>query len=312
MRDKVQNRLSDEAIEWLARVRAEDVTAEETADFAQWLNQSPEHKRAFDEATALWHLTQHIDSRPDSLPFAHRRPSNVGWGAGLALAAGVLLFSLVLLLNPSSDLYETGKGEQQRLLLSDGSVVHLNTNTALRIHYDDGVRSVEIVQGEAWFDVTSDPSRPFTVDGGQARIRVLGTAFVVRETPGYTRVGVTHGTVRVTPHSEQDRGFALEEGAMSTVFDSTLSRRTFDAERHLSWRQGQLVYQNERLGDLLQDLSRYVPAHMNLNDAKDLADLRVSAVLFIDDQEAMLEALARVVPIKWKQISPQSIIVTRK
>ncbi|MEM7079824.1 MAG: FecR domain-containing protein [Pseudomonadota bacterium] len=310
----MQDRLSDEAIEWLARLRAHDVTDQETADFAHWLNHSPAHKHAFDEATALWHLSAGIDAaHATALParsrHSHRR---LQWTAGLATAASVLLLGIVLLIDSGAKSYETGVGEQQRIVLEDGSIMYLNTDTQLRVRYDDEAREVELQRGEAWFDVQRAPSRPFLVQGGQARIKVLGTAFVVRETAGYTRVGVSHGRVQVTPLNSGVSHRNLVVGDLATVYDSSVIDASFDPEQELSWRAGQLIYRNTRLEDLLADLSRYVPANMNLNATSALADRRVSAVLFVDDQEAMLEALAHIAPIKWKQISPQSIIVTAR
>ena len=98
-------------------------------------------------------------------------------------------------------------------------------------------------------------------------------------------------------------------GEQGTASSSMIDTATFDPETRLSWRNGQLVYQNVRLEDLLQDLNRYLPKRMTLSDDR-LADLRVSAVFRLGDQQAMLEALSHSLPIRWKSLSDSLIIIS--
>ena len=86
---------------------------------------------------------------------------------------------------------------------------------------------------------------------------------------------------------------------------------TYDAASRLSWQLGQLRYDDVRLAELISDLNRYLPKAMSINDAQ-LADTRVSAVLYLEDQNAMLEALGKALPIRWKSVSDNLVIITRE
>lgn len=296
--------VSDQAIEWLARLRADDVTPHETADFAIWLASSPAHRQAFDEATELWQLTAHMPRQTITLN-PTRKYSQI---LPFATAASVLFAALIMVLQLATPSFHTGKGEQNRIVLEDGSIAHLNTASHIRVDYSSHERRIVIEEGEVWFDVAENSLRPFIVDGQYADAKAVGTAFSVRETPGFTRVSVTEGTVVL---QTQDGSISpnLHRGDEGTVSNALMDFKQIDPDVSLSWQRGQLIYDNVRLVDLLTDLSRYLPKTMAINDFH-LENLRVSAVLNLDDQEAMLEALGKALPIRWKSISDSLIIVT--
>src|SRR5262249_28159705 len=116
---------------------------------------------------------------------AGRRPA-LPRRAGWPLAAGLALCLLAGAVSQGGRIADfgadaaTGAGETQRLALADGSQVTLNTRTAVEDVSTANARGVRLKHGEAFFDVARDPARPFTVDAGPARIRVLGTHFNVR------------------------------------------------------------------------------------------------------------------------------------
>jgi transmembrane sensor len=225
-----------------------------------------------------------------------------------ATAASVLFATLIIVLQLATPSFHTGKGEQNRIVLQDGSIAHLNTASHIRVDYSPHERRIVIEEGEVWFDVAKNPDRPFIVDGQYADARAVGTAFSVRETPGFTRVSVTEGTV-VLQTQDGSTSPNLHRGDEGTVSNDLMDYKQVDLDVSLSWQRGQLIYDNVRLADLLTDLSRYLPKNMAINDLQ-LESLRVSAVLNLDDQEAMLEALGKTLPIRWKNVSDTLIIIT--
>src|SRR3546814_6499165 len=80
----------------------------------------------------------------------------------------------------SSDL--TAIGEIRRVPLSDGSLAAVNTQTTLDVTMKPELRQVALKDGEAWFQVAKDRSRPFVVEVGDVRVRAVGTAFAVKRT----------------------------------------------------------------------------------------------------------------------------------
>jgi transmembrane sensor len=79
----------------------------------------------------------------------------------------------------SSGLYATAVGQQKSSTLDDGSVVMLNTNSQIRVDYNERFRKIYLLQGEVHFSVARDSGRPFRVYAGNGRIQAVGTAFSV-------------------------------------------------------------------------------------------------------------------------------------
>ena len=302
---------SNQAIEWLARLRASDVTAEEKAQFAQWLHADSIHKTAFDDATTLWHG---LDALPEQTSAQYERRRSP-YMIPLAAAATVIVSFVVALTQLTGDAFTTGKGEQRRVVLSDGSTAFLNTASSIEVRFTAAERRVVLVDGEVWFDVAKDANRPFRVVADHATAEAVGTAFVVQDTPGFTRVGVSEGFVKVentTTYESKLKSILLHQGDEGT-FSEQLSREAeFESETALAWRTGWLKYQNVTLGDLITDLNRYVAKPMVIND-DDLANTRVGGSVRIQDQEAMLEALQAILDdrFKWSDVSGRIIIITK-
>lgn len=298
---------ADEAMEWLGRLRAADVTESEQADFAAWLAASSANSNAFDEACALWHLLGSLPANVVALP---RRAPRYKVVRPFAAAASLLVACLVFILQVATPQYMTAKGEQRRVALADGTTAYLNTDSRMTVDYQDGVRRIVLHHGEAWFDVHHEPERPFIVEGRFATAQALGTAFVVREHQGFSKVAVTEGTVAVTPSAGATPAY-LRAGEMKTLSSNTIDRGVFDVEAALAWQHGQLIYNDIRLDDLLADLNRYLPKTMTINDDA-LLGARVNLVLNLEHQDAMLEALGRALPVRWKSVSEDLIILTSR
>lgn len=124
---------------------------------------------------------------------AHRRS-----GPLYALAACFLVAVASLgWLHLRPEVYSTGIGEQRSLTLADGSTIALNARSRVEVRYTEDRRSVELVEGQALFQVAKNPRRPFVVRAGDARVRAVGTAFDVWRGRSGTVVTVVEGRVAV-------------------------------------------------------------------------------------------------------------------
>src|SRR5262249_33751548 len=118
------------------------------------------------------------------------------------LAASILLTALGVLAWYGYDthirnVYTTGIGEQHRITLADGSIVELNAQSKIRVRYKDRRRDVELLDGQALFQVAHDTTRPFIVHTDSTNIRAVGTQFDVYRKSTGTVVTVLEGTVAV-------------------------------------------------------------------------------------------------------------------
>lgn len=227
---KLNPQIYGEACEWLVEFRTGAMGAVSRERFDTWLRKSPEHLRAYLEASCIWEdaalhdplrrvsAEAHIArakaqgnlvsfaapetrdasctlEHPPALSGRRRKPST------FALAASVIaaLLAVAFELDAHRGVYTTGIGEERSLTLADGSVIELNAESRIRVSYQTNTREVELLSGEALFKVFHNPSRPFVVESGAAIIRDLGTVFDVYRKPRGTTVTVIEGQVTVGP-----------------------------------------------------------------------------------------------------------------
>jgi transmembrane sensor len=337
-----------EAAAWVARFDAGDVSARDQAAFQEWLSRSALHREAIAAYGNLWSEfdalrlltgTGEAEQKPgarDNHPVLLERATP--WLAAcaavvIAVAGGAVLFHpkpqetakagnrrVAALVQPPARLsYETAVGGQKRITLTDGSSVILNTNSRLDVDFSGKGRDVHLVRGEAYFEVVHNKTRPFTVYADNYVVRDIGTAFDVHlSKAGLVEVGVTKGSVEVTPASStHDFDAAKSLGIVVAGHDIVLGQRVERAEavpsadmgRKLAWRQGQLIYTGQPLGQVLADISRYSNIKIELADPA-LADLPVGGAFRIDQIEAIFAALENNFGVHAEWIDPQHVRFT--
>ena len=161
--------------------------------------------------------------------------------------------------------YVTGAGERSDLLLADGTRVRLAPGSQVRVAADFGAARRDVyLDGEGYFEVTHDESRPFTVYAGNTSVRDIGTAFSVRSyaSDSAVQVVVREGEVAVAGVGRLRAG---DMGRVTSTGEATV-RRAVDVETQLSWTSGRLVYADAPLGDVLADLHRWYGVDAQLED----------------------------------------------
>jgi transmembrane sensor len=234
---KVDRLILEEASEWFVDFRVGDVDAAAREQFDEWLRRSPEHIRAYMEIAKTYvelpalkiagkvdvdSLIAYAHSAENVVPFENTdsarppRPAGTASETGyrdsqattsgkhprrrfLAAAAAIVLSiaAVVWWRTEQHPLYVTDIGERRSITLADGSTVDLNARSKLRIDFSKGERRVELLDGQALFQVAKDKNRPFIVASGAATVRAVGTQFdVYRKDSGIT-VTVLEGRVAV-------------------------------------------------------------------------------------------------------------------
>jgi transmembrane sensor len=192
-------------------------------------------------------------------------------------------------------------GERALLVLADGSKVTLNTDSAVRADYTGRERRLTLVRGEAFFDVAKNPTRPFIVTAGSRQVIAVGTAFNVRMQDREVRVTLVEGSVRIVPTviltsiaiPEKQRApvVTLEAGsALVTGADGVDRVLRLDTARATSWRNGKLVFEGDRLADVVAEMNRYSREKLEIADPA-LEDRKVSGVFEPTEGHAFAKAL---------------------
>jgi len=196
----------------------------------------------------------------------------------MKIAAVSLIFlslgSVVVYLNRTGTLNKkivaaTGNEQKNlRVLLPDGSNIYLNRNTSLTYRSNFGKQSRKVtLSGEAFFEIESDAVKPFTVDAGKARIKVLGTSFniITKNIDSAVEVFVKTGQVMLSD-STGIQNLVLDPGYVGTM-NSGLSAKNINTDpNYLSWKTGLLVYNGQTLNVVFKDLKRVYDMEIKADD----------------------------------------------
>ncbi len=319
----ILRQIRDEAARWVADRDSGLLSHEDDLRLEAWLAEDPVHRRAYERAERLWSALDAIEETPGMRPprpvaavNAHhtasiRRNRMGNWrhqprGArkvAAAVAACVALLVSVPVLDIPMRLQadaRTGTGEQRIVNLPDGSVVQLNTNSAIAFDYQPGARNIELLRGEAAFTVTPDKSRPFRVKTSEGVARALGTRFIVRRYDDGASVSVTEHRVAVS-FAESRRELKEGQRVSYSREGGLTSPTSVDVADADAWTRGRLIVVNRPLGEVIDELSRYHHGYMRIS--KDAGRLRVSGNFRTNDALAALEQIRKAVPIEISSIS---------
>lgn len=192
--------------------------------------------------------------------------------------------------------FSTGIGERQRFTLADGSILQLNTDSAVNVRFDARQRLLILERGEILLSTARDAARPLRVRNRDGLFEALGTRFVLRQDEHSTRLSVEHGSVAIAPRV-RGRTTAIAEAGQTYQIngDSALLAQNGDMDS-AAWADGLIVTRDMRLADFLAEISRYRHGHLRCDES--VADLRLSGVFRLDDTNQLLALLPRTLPVR--------------
>lgn len=231
--------------------------------------------------------------------------------AVVALAACLAFAALpAILLQLNAD-YVTSTAELRTITLEDGSQIHLAPKSAVDLDFSSAERAVRLLSGQAFFEVTENPGRPFVVTSGDIVSTVLGTKFDVRLEEAGASVAVKKGHVRVAdrrvvPPISQD---LLEGDLLRLSGPGQAALVKVPADEIGSWSDGKLVARYRPVSEIVDQLRGYYSGLIVLSD-QGFAQLEVSGVYDMRDPLNTLENLARLHGSTMRRISPWLVVVT--
>lgn len=288
--------IEEEAARWLMRRDEPGWSADDQAELEDWLERSMGHKAAFWRLEHGWEAAGRLAAIGGGGKWTGlRRPGRrLAW---LAIAASLLLaigLAGLGLRTPSgedavpSQQFATGIGEQRKVLLADGSRVEINTRTRLRAAITPAARDLWLDDGEAYFEVTHDPDRPFVVHAGARTVTVLGTRFSVRRSGDRVQVAVAEGRVRIDQPSSNERSTTITRGDLAVADGPSLlvaQNAPQRVEGNLSWRRGRLTFDQSTLGEAAAEFNRYNRRQIHVTDAE-AANMRIGGTFEAGNVEA--------------------------
>lgn len=258
----------------LVSILNQKASEDELKTFQKWMNANPENKESFKKMQKIWEKSKkievfnQIDVEADWKSVKAKSNSSVTTrklSVFMRYAASIIiLLSLSYIF-----LYQTTPGfgklaqqktemQKEEVLLADGTQVYLNKKSKLVYpnQFDSKIRNVKL-EGEAYFQVKKNPSKPFIITSGNAIIKVLGTAFNVRnDENGRTIVTVNSGKVSLTNQKTKKLVY-LTKGEKGIIHDSVISESVNDEANFDAWKTGVLRFRKTPLPLVLKYIENY-------------------------------------------------------
>lgn len=330
------------AAHWIMRLENASLPAAELAEFKAWCGESEQHLSAFNRLSRLWGGLDRLSDLNDlaaavansealteSKGFTtHRWIPRIAIGAMAASFIGASLFTgSGLFFSQPADLsarYQTAVGEQETIALPDGSEIILNTASLIDVEYSRGVRKVYLKEGEAFFEVASDPDRPFSVDTEKGTVTAIGTAFNVHVRDSKIDIVVTEGRVALeTAATDVFKPSEINTAAPSTIEVAAGQSASFaenvapirevepdNLERQLDWRDGIIALNGAPLEQVVADISRYTDMSIEIV-GEDLRQQPVGGYFKIGETNALFDALHIMADIEIERISEKHVRLYR-
>lgn len=328
----------DVAADWfwrLGEAKGEAHAAVER-EFRQWLDEDPRHAEAFANVSAVWDVVGEHAAEPEIVTLRQSaladartaaqsrwRTSRLprwsiaaiaGYAAAALLVAGGYYYATHM--QPKGKQYATQIGQREALTLSDNSHVDIDADSAVSIALSRHMRLIHLERGRAYFQVAHDRTRPFIVQVNGQQVIATGTAFNVEAIKGGVRVTLVDGHVVVrqapesgAPDAEEGTIIAkLSPGDQLTDVSGAIARLSHSSNLFsvTAWREGKLIFNNERLADIVQRMKHYSTTEIVITDPS-IANLRVSGVFNAGDIPALVNALKRFFPIESYSDGPNQV-----
>lgn len=302
-----EDSIEREASRWLAARDSGTPTREQAEAFNRWLDADIRHRVAYLRLESTWRRAEKLrdlkplDCRAD--PDLLAQPARRRWPLALAasLVLAVLAGGWAWQQHFSWQRFETQVGGFERIVLADGSVIDINTDSDLRVRLQGSRRQVRLVRGEGRFQVAPDPQRPFTVAAAGTAVRAVGTAFTVRlHESEQVDVLVSEGKVAVASENLQRTPPPLGAGEAAVVLADRVSVSRVEPqllERRLAWTSGRLDFRGESLAEAVQEFNRYNRRKIYIRNP-DLAQLRVGGSFTATDPQSFASALGSAFHIR--------------
>jgi transmembrane sensor len=344
--EQIRGAIAEQASEWYVENRSGPLDHKESARFMAWLQSSPMHVEEYLRVAALAPdlesaaktdntpretLLARARGEPDGIAsfdraglgelpaLAGRRRSSV-WSLAAAATLAVVAVTAVWSMRNGERFglprtYSTVRGEQRVQSLPDGSMLHLNTDSAVTVRYSRTERLVSLVHGQALFEVAHQDQRAFRVQTNRAGVVAVGTQFDVYRKSGTTTITVVEGSVEVyrggaAPPAGGEPAVRLNPGDQLDVGDRIGALRHVDAHAAVAWLQRQIAFQDEPLGEVAAEFNRYGPISVEIDDAS-LRALPISGIVDAYDIDSFAAYLATLNGVIVQKTSTRIRVLTR-
>ncbi|MBL8265984.1 FecR family protein [Steroidobacter sp.] len=333
--DLIRAAVREQASAWSARLLSGELTPTEKVEFLKWLQDNPHNvreyletarmaklmSRAFDGLTVESPEQAESDANVVALhPSAvlsrdsRRRSTRFLPLAAAAVIASVAVYWGFQYVNPPGSMtVKVAHGDQRTVRLSDGSVIHLNSETRTRVRYSEHERLIELESGQALFSVAHDTTRPFRVRAGGTEVVAVGAEFdVYRRAGGDITVTVVEGKVDVVgpASAPTDTPLRLSIGQQAQLNKGIPKIAAIDVNAETAWIRREIVISGRPLSEVATEFNRYLSVPIYIDD-ETLRDTRISGTFSAYNETAFLAFLREFEGVQ-VDVGERGIHVTRE
>ena len=304
------------------KVLANSASKEEQNLLDMWLREKPENQHSFDLKRQQWeemllvvdvedkkrvfaNIKNKINQDSKLIDFAERIKRKSSWGWMRIAASVVSIISLGALSyyeisDPFShlnlvgyDLVEANAGVQKIQVLADGSTIYLNGDSRLKYQIDNDSEERKLyLEGEAFFDVARDESKPFVIGLEKSQVQVLGTSFNIQAYPDDEYIATSVVTGKVAFERRKDKSLILLPGNKGIInkHQKSIEKYDVDNSRDMAWMNKALYFENTSLSDMAKSLYRMYGVNLKFTDGS-LKNLKITAKFENEKIEEILKIL---------------------
>lgn len=334
----VNDRIKLQASTWVSRLNR-GLTDEEKPQLVAWINQNPAHYRAIHNVASFFDNIAPLKELNGIFPI-DKSEQNKKSNLLFILTLSVLIITLMFMVSNwlkntntrtnSPVFYTSQLGKNSTFTLDDGSLITLNSNSKVKVSFSNQSRHVNLIKGEAQFDVAKDIYRPFTVTSGAKSFTALGTIFNIQKNNELDmELIVSEGEVLIAGSNiatsllaEVIKRETAKHNSPAIITDNeqaiiiNAKQKTVKSlppqqlQQSLAWQQGMLVFHGEPLLDALKEVSRYTNVQFEITDEK-INQIRIAGSYKTGDVKSLLTALESNFDISYKFNATNSVQLSK-
>lgn len=232
-------------------------------------------------------------NRADKATIFTLSSTKMAWAAAASILiialAGIFYFSTFT----KPTLVASSQQQIQTATLNDGSTITLRPHTKLFSLADNKNKRSFKLEGEAYFEVTSDPNRAFSVEAGNGTVTVLGTKFTLSSWGNQTQIYLEEGSVQFDA-AQTNNSIVLEPGQAASI-DLTKNIHTKDlasADEYTDWINSEIIFDNRTAEYIFQELEQQFDINIEAPDS--VLSISLSGGIDLQDRSQSLSYLEKV------------------
>jgi len=257
----------------------------------------------------LKRINSKIDKPKNRLFHLYSRTQKI---AAIAITLLGIAFLANYIIIPGTITQVAAKGEKKTILLPDGSLVFLNSNS--RISYSKNFKNKRELEltGEAFFEVKKNPKKPFLVETEKIKTKVLGTSFNIKAyKKGQTRVSVNTGKVEVELKEISEKIILIKNQQINFINDTEPLLTKDNSEDFIAWTKNTIVLKNTSLGEAANILENWYDIEINFTD-KHLREQKISGKFKDEKLINILESISIVKQLEIEFLTEKQILIREK